>query len=101
MRFLIMLEQTEAGFAVQVPDLAIMTFGADIEAAQDAAREAIHINRGFTVRPDKPCLMRNRLRCTLSAACASRVLRRQASRQLCRHIFPRYTTPMEQPGEAG
>jgi predicted RNase H-like HicB family nuclease len=44
MRFLIMLEQTEAGFAVQVPDLAIMTFGADIEAAKGAAREAIQIN---------------------------------------------------------
>ena len=44
MRFLIMLEQTESGFAVQVPDLAIMTFGADIEAAKRAAAEAIQIN---------------------------------------------------------
>ena len=44
MRFLVMLEQTETGFAVQVPDLAIMTFGADIEAAKRAAREAIQIN---------------------------------------------------------
>ncbi len=44
MRFLIMLEQTEAGFAVQVPDLAIMTFGVDIEAAKRAAAEAIQIN---------------------------------------------------------
>ena len=44
MRFLIMLEQTEAGFAVQVPDLAVTTFGADIEAAKRAAAEAIQIN---------------------------------------------------------
>ena len=44
MRFLIMLEQTEAGFAVQVPDLAIITFGADLEAAKRAAAEAIQIN---------------------------------------------------------
>jgi predicted RNase H-like HicB family nuclease len=44
MRFLITLEQTEAGFAVQVPDLAIITFGADIEAARRAAAEAIQIN---------------------------------------------------------
>jgi predicted RNase H-like HicB family nuclease len=44
MRFLIMLEQTDAGFAVQVPDLAIITFGADIEAAKRAAAEAIQIN---------------------------------------------------------
>ena len=44
MRFLIVLEQTDAGFAVQVPDLAIITFGADIEAAKRAAAEAIQIN---------------------------------------------------------
>jgi len=44
MRFLVMLEQTEAGFAVQVPDLAITTFGDDIEAAKRAARNAIRIN---------------------------------------------------------
>ena len=44
MRFLIMLEQTETGFAVQVPDLAIMTFGENIEAAKRAACEAIQIN---------------------------------------------------------
>jgi len=44
MRFLIMLEQTEAGFAVQVPDLAIVTHGESIEAARRAAREAIRIN---------------------------------------------------------
>ena len=44
MRFLIMLEQTEAGFAVQVPDLAIATHGESIEAAKRAAGEAIQIN---------------------------------------------------------
>jgi predicted RNase H-like HicB family nuclease len=44
MRFLIMLEQTDAGFAVQVPDLAIVTCGESIEAAKRAAREAIQIN---------------------------------------------------------
>jgi predicted RNase H-like HicB family nuclease len=44
MRFLIMLEQTEAGFAVQVPDLAITTFGEDIESAKRAAGAAIEAN---------------------------------------------------------
>ncbi|MBI4908283.1 MAG: type II toxin-antitoxin system HicB family antitoxin [Acidobacteria bacterium] len=44
MRFLIMLEQTEGGFAVQVPDLAIATFGESIESAKRAACEAIRIN---------------------------------------------------------
>jgi predicted RNase H-like HicB family nuclease len=44
MRFLIMLEQTEAGFAVQAPDLAIATYGENIEAAKCAAGEAIRIN---------------------------------------------------------
>ena len=44
MRFLIMLEQTETGFAVQVPDLAIMTYGESIEEAKRAACEAIQIN---------------------------------------------------------
>ncbi len=44
MRFLIMLEQTETGFAVQVPDLAITTCGENIEAAKRAASEAIQIN---------------------------------------------------------
>ena len=41
MRFLIMLEQTESGFAVQAPDLAIATYGESIEAAKRAAGEAI------------------------------------------------------------
>jgi predicted RNase H-like HicB family nuclease len=44
MRFLIMLEQTETGFAVQAPDLAIATHGENIEAAKRAAGEAIRIN---------------------------------------------------------
>ena len=44
MRFLIMLEQTEAGFAVQAPDLAIATYGETIDAAKRAAGEAIRIN---------------------------------------------------------
>jgi predicted RNase H-like HicB family nuclease len=44
MRFLIMLEQTEAGFAVQVPDLAVVTYGETIELARQAAIEAIQIN---------------------------------------------------------
>lgn len=44
MRFLIVLEQTDVGFAVQVPDLAIVSYGETIEAAKRAAREAIQIN---------------------------------------------------------
>ena len=44
MRFLIILEQTETGFAVQAPDLAIATYGENIEAAKRAAAEAIRTN---------------------------------------------------------
>jgi predicted RNase H-like HicB family nuclease len=44
MRFLITLEATEAGFAVQVPDLAIVTFGENIDTAKQAAIKAIKIN---------------------------------------------------------
>ena len=44
MRCLILLEQTETGFAVQAPDLAIATYGENIEAAKRAASEAIRIN---------------------------------------------------------
>ena len=44
MRFLVMLEQTETGFAVQAPDLAIATYGETIEAAKRAAGEAIRSN---------------------------------------------------------
>jgi hypothetical protein len=39
-----MLEQTETGFAVQAPDLAIATYGENIEAAKRAASKAIPIN---------------------------------------------------------
>ena len=38
------LEQTESGFSVQVPDLAIVTHGINIEAAKQAARIAIQVN---------------------------------------------------------
>ncbi|MDI6792130.1 MAG: type II toxin-antitoxin system HicB family antitoxin [bacterium] len=44
MHFLIALEQTEAGFSVQVPDLAIVTYGKTIDEAKLAAIEAIKIN---------------------------------------------------------
>ena len=44
MRYLIMLEPLESGFAVQVPDLAITTTACDIESAKQAARLAIRIN---------------------------------------------------------
>jgi len=44
MRYLIMLEATGAGFSVQVPDLAIVTYGDSIEAAKQAAVKAIKIN---------------------------------------------------------
>jgi predicted RNase H-like HicB family nuclease len=43
-RFLIMLEETDRGFAVQVPDLAIATTGDSIDAAKRAATEAIRVN---------------------------------------------------------
>jgi len=46
MQYLIMLEQTETGFAVQVPDLAVTTYGETIEAAKRAAADAIRINLG-------------------------------------------------------
>ena len=39
-----MLEQTDTGFAVQSPDLAIVTYGENIEAAKRAAGEAIRSN---------------------------------------------------------
>jgi predicted RNase H-like HicB family nuclease len=44
MRFLITLEPVEIGFSVQVPDLAIVTYGESIEAAKQAAAKAIKIN---------------------------------------------------------
>jgi len=43
-RYLIMLEHIDGGFAVQVPDLAISTFGESVEAAKKAAQEAIESN---------------------------------------------------------
>lgn len=44
MRFLIALEAAETGFSVQVPDLAIVTYGKDIDEARKAAIDAIRIN---------------------------------------------------------
>lgn len=44
MRYLIVLEPVETGFAVQVPDLAISTYGENLEAAKQAACQAISIN---------------------------------------------------------
>ena len=44
MRYLIVLEPTEEGFSVQVPDLAILTHGETVEAAKLAAVEAIQVN---------------------------------------------------------
>lgn len=44
MRFLIVLEQTENGFAVQVPDLAIITYGDTVDLAKRNAIEAIQAN---------------------------------------------------------
>lgn len=44
MRFLIALEQTEKGFSVQVPDLAIITWGRNIAEAKLAASEATRTN---------------------------------------------------------
>jgi len=52
MRCLNMLEQTEGGFAVQVPDLAVCTFVKDIEAAKRAAAEGIRINLRLTAKLD-------------------------------------------------
>jgi hypothetical protein len=43
-RFLIILEQTETGFAVQAPDLAIASYERTSKAAKRAAAEAIRIN---------------------------------------------------------
>ncbi len=60
MRYLITLEQTEAGFSVQVPDLAIVTFEKTIQQAKHAAIKAIKINleayqeAGKTVPGRKP-----------------------------------------------
>ncbi len=53
MRFLIVLEQTEAGFSVQVPDLAIVTHGINIEDAKSSAIKAIKINLKAYQETDK------------------------------------------------
>ncbi|MFO7886050.1 MAG: hypothetical protein R6U68_14635 [Desulfobacteraceae bacterium] len=47
MRFLIMLEQTSAGFSVQVPDLAVITYGKDVADAKRAANEEMYMDCGF------------------------------------------------------
>lgn len=44
MRYLIMLEPVETGFAVQVPDLAVSAFGETVDEARQTAVEAIKIN---------------------------------------------------------
>lgn len=44
MRFLIVIEETEAGFGIQVPDLAIATYSPTLATAKTAAAEAIAIN---------------------------------------------------------
>jgi len=44
MQFLITLEETEFGFSVQVPDLAILTYGETIRLAKQSAVEAIQSN---------------------------------------------------------
>lgn len=49
-----MLEQTEEGFAVQVPDLAISAYGKNIESAKTAATEAIRINLETYIENDMP-----------------------------------------------
>ena len=49
-----MLEQTDAGFAVQVPDLAISTFGNSIESAKQAAVDAIRFNIEAYAQSGKP-----------------------------------------------
>jgi predicted RNase H-like HicB family nuclease len=60
MRYLIVLEQTEGGFSVQVPDLAVVTFGETIQQAKRAAIKAIKINleayqeAGKEVPPSQP-----------------------------------------------
>ncbi|MBS1874007.1 MAG: type II toxin-antitoxin system HicB family antitoxin [Acidobacteria bacterium] len=53
-RYLIVLEQTEAGFAVQVPDLAIVTTGENIDAAKRAALVAIRTNLEAYQEADQP-----------------------------------------------
>jgi len=58
MRFLIMLEQTETGFAVQAPDLAIATYGESIEAAKRALAKRFGATSKPIGKPDNGCLKR-------------------------------------------
>ncbi len=44
MHYLIVIEPLEDGYAVQVPDLAVSTFGDTLKKAKAAAREAIVAN---------------------------------------------------------
>jgi len=44
MRFFITLEKTDTGYSVQVPDLAIITYGKTIDDAKNEAADAIRIN---------------------------------------------------------
>ncbi|MDM8522807.1 type II toxin-antitoxin system HicB family antitoxin [Desulfococcaceae bacterium HSG8] len=54
MRYLIVLEQAGTGFAVQVPDLAVITYGETLEDAKSAAAEAIKINLEAYQETGKP-----------------------------------------------
>ncbi len=53
MRFLIVLEEIEKGFSVQVPDLAIISSGKTIEEAKNSAIKAIKINLDAYVESGK------------------------------------------------
>ncbi len=54
MHYLIVLEPADTGFAVQVPDLAISTYGCTIEEAKRAALKAIRINLNVYRQEGKP-----------------------------------------------
>ena len=64
MRFLIVMEQTEAGFGIQVPDLTIVTYAPTLATAKTVAIEAILINleayqeAGLSV-PERPPLSKH------------------------------------------
>jgi predicted RNase H-like HicB family nuclease len=62
MRYLIMLEETEEGFAVQVPDLPVVTHGGDVETDKRSAAEAIRINLESYLEQDMPDPERRPLR---------------------------------------
>ncbi len=44
MRYLIVIEPLDDGYAVQVPDLAVSTFGETLKKAKTAAKDAILAN---------------------------------------------------------